>query len=253
MKSKFAKFTDRTLGAALLFIAATAVLRYYLPLYLAAATASAVTFSLFLITSMLAKKRDGLAEVSRAADEMFYDFLYENERAPARLLSKGLSARGVTSERHGDALYCGKTAAFFAFDTPPTDKALARMVSRAAHYGKRDIVLFCKVPPPAFAPPDGVKYRAVHGDDVYRLYASLDALPVRRFDKASRGGRLIVFSGALGKDKIARYLVLSAMLFFVAWLTRFSIVTTVCAGIAATLFVTASIFNIVKAIRAHNN
>lgn len=250
MKSKFAKFIDRTLGAALLFVAATAVLRYYLPLYVAALAASAVTAVLYIITGAIAKKRDGIAEASRATEEMFYDFMFENERAPARLLQSGLKSRGVKSELHGNALYSGSSAAFFAFDAPPSDKDVARMVSRAAHYGKKTILVFCKTPPRLSVAPDGIKIRTVHGDDVYRLYASLGALPKRRFDKSKRAGKLSAYKGALDKDKIVKYLLLSASLFAVAWLTGFSIVTTACAGLAAALFVASAVFNIVKAVKA---
>ena len=250
MKSTFAKFIDRTLGAALLFIAATAVLRYYLPLYVAALSASAVTATVFIITGAIVKKRNGLAEVSRAAEEMYYDFMFENAYAPAKLLQSGLTARGVSSKLHGSALYSDTAAAFFAFDMPPDDKAVARMVARATHYGKKSIVIFCKAPPHITIAPDGINIRVVCGDDVYRLYASLGTLPKRKFNKPAHSGRFAAFKGALDKDKTARYLLLSASLFAVAWITGFSIVTTVCAGIAALLFILSAVFNIIGTVKA---
>lgn len=250
MKSHFAKIIDSTLGAVLLFAVATAVLRYYLPLYVSTVTAGAITAGIYFMASTLTKKRNDRETVSRAADDMFFDFMFSNAAAPAKRLQAGLNRRGVKSELHGDALYCNNTAAFFFFDAPPTDKQIARAVSRATHYGKRSIIVFSKFPAQIGISPDGIKITAVHGDDVYRLFASLDALPPRRFDKTKRAGRFSAFRGALDKDKTVRYLLLSLALFAVARLTRFSVAVTVCAGISALLFVSSIVFNIVRAVRS---
>ena len=74
------------------------------------------------------------------------------------------------------------------------------------------------------------------------------ATPKRAF-AAKKRGKPYKLSGAFDKDKIARYLVLSAALFAIAAFTDYSIITLVCAGVCALLFVIASVVNIVKYVK----
>jgi hypothetical protein len=250
VKSKFAKITDGTLGAFLLFFAAYAVMRYYLPNSLAVFSAAATAMTALLLFGLSGKRKDEDRRLSAAADGMFYDFMFLPANAPITLLAKGLRARGETPTVHGSGLYLGGTAAFAVFDKPLDQAACARLVARARHYGAARIVALVKSPPAATVDVKDVKLRAVVGDDTYKLFASLSALPPHKFERAARP-RFYAFRNALGKDKTPRYLILSASLFFVSRMTS-SVVAVVCAAIAAALFAASVIYNIAKAAKQKN-
>ncbi len=248
MKSKFAKFVDGTLGAVLIFAAATAVLRYYTTMELAAFSAAAVTACILFMLRFIGKRKDGERYLSSRTADMFYDFMFEDDRSPARRLCDGLKSRGENAVLHGSGVYLGKTAAFCLFDAPPDSKAVARIIARARHYGATKVVVLSKAAPTSTVAVKGVTVKPVIGDDVYKLFASLGCLPDRRFEKPA-SVRFAALRGALAKDRIVRYLVLSAVL-FAATPVIYSPVTVACAFTAAALFIAACAYNIVIAIRS---
>lgn len=250
MKSKFAKITDGTLGAALLFFAAYAVARYYLPNSLAVFSAAATAMTALLLFGLSDRRKGDAQKLSAAADDMFYDFMFLPPDAPVRMLAKGLRARGESPTVHGGGLYLGGVAAYAVFDKPLDSAMCARLVARARHYGATRIVVFVKSPPASTVDVKDVKLRAVVGEEVYKLFASLSALPPRRFERAKRS-KFYAFRGALGKDKTLRYLILSASLFFVFRITN-SVVAVACAAIAAVLFVISLIYNIASSAKQKN-
>lgn len=247
MKTKFAKFIDNSIGAVIIFCAAAAIFRYYLPLSVSAFCAACVTSGALLLLSLRSKKNVAKEKLSKAADDMFYDFMFESQTLPATLLCKGLKSKGVNAVRHGDALYVGKTAAFFCFDAPPSDKAVARTIARAKHYGANKIILFGKSPK-SYPSVDGFEFKCASGEDVYKLFGSLDCLPARKYN-VKKQKRFSRFRGALDKDKILRYAALSAAFFAVAALTGRSVVTLACAIICALLFIVSATMFIVKFIK----
>lgn len=244
MKSTFAKIVDSTVGAALIFCAAFAVLRYYATLATAMFGAACVTVFALIALRFRYSKKTSEFKISKAADGMFFDFMFLPDTAPARLIKKALDARGVTATVRGNAVYAGKTAAFFCLDAPPDEKALARMIARAKHFGAEKATVFCKAAPTAKLRVSDFELQTVCGEDVYKLFASLGALPDHKYEKP-RVTRSAVMRAAFGKDKIVKYALLSAALFFAAWLTR-STVTVVCAALAAVLAVASMIVTLVK-------
>lgn len=249
VKSKFAKFVDATVGAVLIFVAATAVLRYYTTLQLAMFAASCVTFCALVMLTFRSRKQSDAQKLSKNADGMFFDFMFESDAAPAKLLYSGLKSKGLEVKRHGNGVYAGSTAAFTLFDGRLDDKTAARMIARAKHYGATKAVILCKLPPAATPDVDGFTVRTVCGEKVYKLFASLGALPKHRFEQ-KRSKRFAAFGNALGKDKIVRYLLLAASMTALTVLFDYSVTTIACAVICAALFVASAIFNIVKAARA---
>ncbi len=249
MKSKFAKFVDATVGAVLIFAAATAVFRYFTTLDLAMFAASCVTFCSVLMLTFRSRKKSNAQKLSASADRMFFDFMFENDAAPARLLCRGLSEKGLSPVVHGRGVYVGNTAAFAVFDRQLDDKTAARIISRTKHYGATKAVILCKFPPSSIPDIDGFTVKTVYGDGVYRLYASLGALPKHKYD-SKRKRKFGAFANALGKDKIARYLLLAASMTALSVLFRHSITTVICAGVCAALFVASSVFNIIKAAKS---
>lgn len=248
MKSKFAKFVDATVGAVLIFAAATAVLRYFTTLELSMFAASCVTFCAVVMLTFRSRKKSNAQKLSASADGMFFDFMFENDAAPAKLLLRGLKDKGLPAVVHGRGVYVGKTAAFCAFDGRLDDKTAARMIARAKHYGATKAVVLCKLPPASMPDVDGFTVRTVCGDDVYRLFASLGALPKHKF-AAKRKRKFGAFKSALGKDKIMRYFLLAASMTALSVLFRHSVTTVICAGVCGGLFVASVIFNIIKAAK----
>lgn len=249
MKTRFAKFVDRTVGAALLFLVLTAVLKHYTTTELAAFSAVPITICLFFMLGVVGKRKDGEARNAKRTDDMFYDFMFESESYPAKKLAAGLKNKNIDAVVRADAVYVGKTAAFFAFGKPPDDATIARMIARATRMGASSAVLFCKSPPTSTVDVKDFKLKTVCGDDVYALFASLNALPERKFEKPIRR-RFAAFANALSSDKLVRYFMLSASLFAVSLMFGFSLIPFVCAVISASLFIAAATFNIVKKVRA---
>lgn len=243
MKSKFAKFVDMTLGAALVFLAATAIFRYFTTLTLSLFAAGSVTACLFIMFGFSSRRRGERYKISKAADDMFYAFMFKPDNSPAKLLAAGLKQKGVDACVHGDAVYTKTTAAFFAFNAPASAKQTARMISRAKHYGVRNIVILCKEPPDA-VDVDGFSVRAVCGDDVYKLFASLGVSPHCDYKKSKHSVRL---AAALSPDRMPRYAMLAAALFGISALTGFSVAISVCAVTATLLFIATAIAAIAKA------
>lgn len=247
MKSKFAKFVDCTLGAALVFFAATAVLRYYTTLDIAAFSAVAVTACAVILMRFTGKRKESKIKLSHAADDMFYEFLFEDDIAPAKRLADGLKAKGVNAVRRGKGVYTDSRAAYCLFDdTPPTARTVARLVSKAKHYGKNTAIIFCRSAPPSPVDTGDFSVRYVCGDDVYKLFGALGALPAARERKKKK--RFAAFSSALGTDKTVRYLLLAAAMFFIG-ITLKSIVTFVCACICAALCVATLAVAAVKKLK----
>ncbi|MCH5163265.1 MAG: hypothetical protein J1G38_07260 [Clostridiales bacterium] len=245
MKTRFAKIVDRTVGAAMLFAVLTAVFRYYTVFELAAFSAASITVCAFFIFGAIGKRNDSKAEMTKRTDDMFYDFMFERDGYPAKKLADGLKTRGVEASVKAGAVYAGNTAAFFCFDKPLDKKTAARMIAKAKRAGAAKAVVFCVAPPASTVDVKDFTLKPVVGDDVYKLFASLKALPERRFEKPTKA-RFSSFKNALSKDKIIRYFTLSASLFGVSLILGFSIVPFVCAVVAAVLFTSAVAYNIYK-------
>ncbi len=247
MKSKFAKFVDCTLGAALVFLASTAVLRYYTTLDIAAFLAVAVTACAVVLMRFTTKRRESKIKLGRAADDMFYEFMFEDDIAPVKRLADGLKAKGVAAVRRGNGVYTDKRAAFCMFDDAPLGaRAAARLVSKAKRYGKNSAVVFCKVAPAATVDADDFELKYVSGDDVYKLFGALGALPEKRGRK--KKSRFVAFSAALGRDKTVRYFLLAAAMFFIG-ITLKSLVTFVCACVCAALCLATLVAAAVKRVK----
>ena len=246
MKSKFAKFVDCSLGACLIFLAATAVMRYYTTLELAVFSAFSITACACLLLSLKTKKREKAERLSEAAEQMFYTLLFSDERAHARLLFNGLKSVGENPTMHGYGIYLGKTAAFCCF-TQTDAHDVARMISKAAHYGATKLLIICKTPPSSTVNTKAVTVSIIDGENAYKLLASLNALPQTRFEKP-RKRRRDAFKHALDKDKIIRYAMLSAAMFLITVFLSRSIVTFVCACVSALLCAASVAYNIVRAI-----
>ncbi len=249
MKTRFAKFVDRTVGAVLLFAVFTALFRYYTTAELAAFSAAAAAACVVLVLCAVGKNRDGKRELDKKAEEMFYDFLFESDDCPAKKLAAALRAKNVEATVKAGAVYALGTAAFFSFDRPLDEGRAARMVARAKRNGALRAVVFCKCQPQSTVSVKDFPLKAVCGDEVYKLFASLDALPKRTFEKPV-GSRFAAFSKALSSDRILRYLALSAALFAVSLLFGFSLIPFVCATVSAALFAASVVFNAVKKIKA---
>lgn len=247
MKSKFAKFIDYTVGAFLVFLAAAAVFAYYTTPTLAVFGALSVTACVCLILHKKNAHAEQTQRLSSAANQMFYDFMFAPPDAPVRLLLKGLKEKSVDAVRHGNGVYVGNKAVF-CFADAPTDEQAARLFSKARHFGATEILVLCKTPAKCGLNVDGMKISFVCGDDVYKLFASLNALPQSKFPRPAHK-RFAAFKGAFDKDKIAKYGVLAAAMFALYAFTGRNTVTFVCAVICAALAVASLALYSVAAIR----
>lgn len=247
MKSKFAKFIDGTMGAALIFFAAVAILRYYIPTTdLVVFLAVTVTAGILLLSKLKAVKRDSKLRLSKAADDMFFEFMFMPENAPTALLLNALKAKGEPAVKHGNGVFLNGTAAYPVFSQRADEATVARLIAKAKHFGADKLVLLCKAP--QIVPQvDGMQVVTVCGDDVYTLFASLNALPERKYAGVTsrrRGAYKNMFSA----DKILRYAVLAILFYFVSRFSH-SIVTFVCAVLCAALALTATTLTIVRAAK----
>lgn len=234
MKSKFAKFIDGTLGAALIFFAAVAVLRYFIPATdLTVFCALSITACVCLLAKLRGRKNGEKVRISKAADDMFFEFMFLPQNVPAKLLAAGLKSRGENAATHGSGVYVGKTAAYCVFGQSD-ESAAARLIAKAKHYGANKLVILCKAPPPV-PQVDGMDIKLVCGDDVYKLFASLNALPQKKYAEQNTSRRS-AFKNAFSPDKIIRYVLLAVAFFFVARFSR-SIITFACAVLCAALAV----------------
>lgn len=250
MKSKFAKFIDGTIGAMLIFLAATAVFRYYTTLELALFCASTVTACAVMLLKIKSNKHCAGQRLSAAADKMFYDFMFLAEDAPIKLLARGLNAKGTPTKRHGGGVFANGTAAYFC--AAPVDIATsARLIAKAKHFGAKKLVILGKTKPSVPNIDAGIKIHCVYGDDAYRLFASLDCLPESGFAPAPKK-RLSALCGALSKDKLVRYSVLSAAFLLVSWLSK-SVITFVCSMLCAALTLAGLIYAVATARKERTN
>ena len=247
MKSKFAKFVDSTLGACLIFLAATAVFRYFTTLELAVFSGVTVAACAVLLLHVTGLKRQAGHELSQAADAMFYEFMFLPDASPAKKFHSALVAIRPEAKLHGKAVYLGKTAAFFIFDDV-TQRALARAVNAARHFGAKRAVIFTKTPPPDKLAIDGfdIEYASVNA--VYKLFRSIGALPAPNYS-ARNGKKRSVFVGALDHDKAVKYLLLAVCLFFTSMLSGYSIIPLVCSIISAALCAASIVATAVKRIK----
>lgn len=248
MKSKFAKFIDGTVGACLIFFAAVAVMRYYTTLQLAVFCAAAITACACLLLKLFGRKKEQALRLSAAADGMFFDFLFADDGAPAKLLHAGLKAQNPAAKIRGKGVYLNGTAAFCCFGTPPDKKTAARFIAKAKHYGASKIVILSKAPPLSTVDVDGITVKTVYGDDVYKLFASLDALPKKQYEQKRKSRRAALY-GAFGKDKIIRYAILSASMFAVSVLNGYSVITFACACACAALAAVSVALSLSTAIK----
>lgn len=251
MKSKFAKIIDRSLGAVLLFFAATAVLRYYTPLYLAAFAAVPVTACALILLSLKDKKSSDAQKLTAAADGMFYDFMFLDAAAPARLLHRALKQKDERARLIGKGVYLNRTAAFCLFASAPDEATVARLIAKSEHYGATKLLLLCKTPPASVPSVNGMTVKALGGNDVYKLFASLGALPEHKHEKPKKRRR-DAFSHALGADKILRYALLAVGMLG-AYMLLNNIVALVCAAVCAALAVAATVTAAVKKLKANKN
>ncbi len=247
MKSKFAKFIDGSVGSCLIFVAAFAVMRYYTTADLSIFCAVTITACVLVLLKFKSNRKADNAKLSAAADDMFFDFMFMQSAAPTKALYGGLKKIEPNTELHGNGVYLNGHAAYCFFDAPPLEKDMARTVSKAKHYGADKITLLCKAPP-SVPPPkiEGVAIKCVYGDEVYKLFASLSALPQKKYS-IKRRSRFSAFRGAFDKDKILRYILLATALFFVAYVGR-SIVPFVFSVIALTLAIISIALNVKRAL-----
>lgn len=252
MKSKFAKFVDATLGACLIFFAATAVLRYYTTLELAAVSGFAVAACACLLMHVTGANKRNATRLSSAADDMFYELMFCAPRAHAKMLHDGLKSKYEHARLHGNAVYLGKTAAACVFDRAPTANDTARIIARAKHYGANKVVVLCKTPPDERIDADDFTVTYVVGNDVYKLFGALGCLPRKKYSPKKKN-RALGLSAALGKDKIIRYFLLAVALFFVATFGGLRWIPLVCACVSAILCVAATVASIIRAGRSTEN
>lgn len=248
MKSKFAKFVDSTVGACLIFLAATAVMRYFTTLQLAVFSATAITACICLLLKLSCKKRSDATRLSQAADNMFFDFMFADDSAPIKLLHAGLKQKAPDAKLRGKGVYLNGTAAFCCFNSPPDKKTVARIIAKAKHFGARNALILSKSPPTSTIDIDGFTVKFAHGDDVYKLFGSLDALPEKKFSTKNRTRRA-AFAGAFGKDKILRYAILSASMFALSALSGYAVITLTCACACAAFAVISIVTTAAKAIK----
>lgn len=247
MKSKFAKFVDATLGSTLIFIAATAVLRYYTTLDIALFLAGSVTACAILLLKLKPKKQTD-DKLEPAAADMFFEFSFMPSDAPAKRLYTALKQRYDGATRHGCGVYVNGVATYCLFSESADCATTARLIAKAKHYGAHTLLLLCKTPPD-YPEITGITIKPVCGNAVYRLFGALGALPPRKYSD-SRPKTPKAFAGALGKDKIIRYFILAASLGFMSWLTR-SIIAFICAIACASLGLTALTMLAVKRIKTN--
>ncbi|MDE6293349.1 MAG: hypothetical protein K2L88_01855, partial [Clostridiales bacterium] len=95
-------------------------------------------------------------------------------------------------------------------------------------------IILCKTPPPV-PQVDGMEIKTVCGDNAYRLFASLNALPKRKYAE-SNTARRSAFKNAFSPDKIIRYALLAVAFYFTARFSK-SIITFACAVLCAALAV----------------
>ncbi len=245
MKSKFAKFIDATLGSTLIFIAATAVLRYYTTIDIALFCAGSVTACAILLIKLKPKKQTN-DKLEPVAADMFFEFTFMSPDAPAKLLYTALKQRYDGATRHGGGVFVNGIAAYCLFSENADAAMTARLIAKAKHYGAHTLLLLCKSPPD-YPQITGITVKPICGNDVYRLFGSLGALPPRKYAD-SRQKAPKAFAGALGKDKIVRYFILAASLGFMSWLTR-SVIAFVCSIACAALGLTALTLLAVKRIK----
>ncbi len=249
MKTRFAKFVDNTLGCLMLFTAVTACLLYFLPTDLAVFGAFSITSTAFVILKTRQRKKIGEQSVSKAARNMFFDFMFESDALPPKLLLNGLKARGKDAKIRGKAVYVGGVCAYCDFsDAAITPEKIARRIGIAKHYGAKKLLLLLRVPPVETVEIADFEVQAICGEDVYKLFGSLNALPDGKYAKKQRK-RFARLGGALGKDRIPRYAVLSALLIALTVMTDMSVVTLVCAVISSALLIASIVFTLISALR----
>lgn len=249
MKSKFAKFTDATLGTLLVFFGATAVFLYFTPKELAVFCGFTLTACAVLLLRLKSKKHDAAEKLTKAANAMFFDFMFLSDDTPAKLLYNKLKRVYPDVVRHGGGVFAGSTAAYCLFDVPPDKKQCARCIAKAKRYGATGLVIISKRPPDV-PEVDGITVKTAVGNDAYTLMASLGALPEKKFGAPKKRTLGAFAAGALGKDKILRYAVLGAAFFFTAWLSR-SAITFACAVICTALAAVCTVRAVILSVK-HN-
>lgn len=249
MKSNFAKFVDRTAGAALVFTATTGLFMYYTSAPVAIFCALSVTSCVAILLGLKEARGEKKERMSAAASDMFFDFMFESNEKPSRLLASGLKRRGENAVKRGKGVYLGRVAAFCCFSRVPTDDECARMIARAKHFGAKKLVVLTRETYSFGVTVEGIKIVCAAGDEVYTLFASLDSLPERRFDPPKRK-RFSALSGAFEKDKIPRYATLSASMFAITLLTGRGSAAFFCAVVCACLCLTSIVVSATTAIKA---
>ena len=246
MKSKFAKFIDGTVGALLIFFAAVAIFRYFIPSTdLVIFCAASVTAGIFLTAKLCGAKRGERIRISKAADDMFFEFMFLSETAPAAMLTTALKEKGEPAVRRGCGVFVNGTAAYPVFCRAADENYSARLIAKAKHYGADKLIILSKLPP-VVPQVDGITVATVTGDDVYTLFASLNALPQRKYVGTS--ARHSAYKNMFSPDKILRYGVLAVLFYFVAKFSR-SVVTFACSVLCAALALTAVTLLIVRAAK----
>lgn len=246
VKSKFAKFVDGTIGAILIFIASAAIFAYYTPVpMLSIFSGITVTVCAILLLRLKNKRDCAKQKLSQNAADMFFDFMFLDEYAPAKLLCAGLNGKAQRAVRRGKGVYLNRTAAFCFFGCPPNEATAARTMARAKHYGANTTLFLTERQ--SHVPTDiaGITAKNIYGDDVYKLFASLCALPEKKFARRKKSRRAAL-SGALSKDKILRYVLLSAFMFALSVFLHRSVIMLACAVICAALAIAATTLNAVK-------
>lgn len=241
MKSSFAKFTDTTIGSIIVFAAVFAVCRYYVPTRFAALAAMPIAAAFAFLCGITNRRKTAAEQLSDGAQNMFFSFMFMPQNAAARYLSIGLKCKGCECKLIANGVYTQNTAAYCVFDAPLTDADAAKLIAKAKHHGKNEVVIFCREQPKTTLDIADVSLKTPNGENVYKLFASLDALPPQKYTKTKKSASQIAMR-ALDKDKILKYAALSASFFFLSYLTDYSIGFLVAAILSAVLlFVSASV------------
>lgn len=253
MKGTFAKIIDRTFGAGLLFLVATAVIGYFQPQRIALIAGTIITALIYLASSLTSRISNDKQKLSHATEQMFYDFMFLNTDEPSKMLQVGLRKRGINCYTSKTALYYKNTVAFFAFDEVLTQTQTAKYISTAVRKGVSNVLIFSKKDFTPSISVDGITLRVISGNAVYQLFASLNALPAHTYKSTAKKRIFPFLSAALDLRKLPRYLLLSCAFFFIAAITKFSIMLTFCAILNAVLALSTIILRLINKTVTNKN
>lgn len=225
-------------------------MRYYTTTTLAMFCASAITACVWILAKFKRAGNEEREKLSKAAEEMFFDLMFSDETSHVKLLLNGLKNK-CDCTRHGNGIFIGKTAAFLKLSSPPCEADIAQIIAKSKHYGASKTVIFTKKPISSIPDVLGITVKNVYGEDVYKLFSSLGAIPHKKFLPRTKSRRA-AYCGIFDTDKIVRYAILAAAMFLIAAVGK-SIITFICAAICAILLFISLVFCATRAIANKHN